>query len=185
MAAILGLLMRFALILVFIAMPLLELAILIRVGQAIGFWPTFAIVVGTAVIGTTLLRRQGFQVLGKLSHDLSQGRPPLDSLADGALLLIAGAFLLTPGLITDTLGFLLLMPPVRALVRHAIGRKMAQSPHIFVDILNGRAGEQPHGARPQPEPRPGGPRDRPPREDGPIIDGEFQRLDETTRPPRR
>ncbi len=185
--------MRLALILVFIAVPLLELAILIKVGSAIGFWPTFAIVVGTALIGTTLLRQQGFRVLQQLSDELAAGRPPLAPLADGAMLLVAGAFLLTPGLITDTLGFLLLIPPVRALVRAALARKLAQSPGIFVDIVTGSSGRAagqddrgPDERGPQRRsPFDSGPPGRGGPSDGPVIEGEFERLDEKSRPPRR
>lgn len=180
--------MRLALILVFIAVPLLELAILIKVGSAIGFWPTFAIVVGTALIGTTLLRQQGFRVLQQLSDELAAGRPPLASLADGAMLLLAGAFLLTPGLITDTLGFLLLIPLVRTLVRTALARKLSQSPGIFVDIATGGRGRAagPEDHEPQrSDPFGRGPSGRHEPGEGPIIDGEFERLDEKSRPPRR
>lgn len=172
--------MRIALLLLFIAVPLLEVALLMKTGQAIGFWPTVGIVIGTAILGSTLLRRQGFQVLTRVSDELAAGRPPIASLADGAMLLVAGAFLLAPGLITDTIGLLLLVPQVRNVVRQFIVRRILESPAVFVDVF----GEE-TSVRRGPEEPPQRPGRQGPREDGPIIEGEFERLDEKTRDPRR
>ncbi len=164
--------MRIALLLVFIAFPLLELALLIRAGQVLGFWPTLAIVVGTAVLGATLLRRQGLQVLTRLSAELAAGRPPIQPLADGAMLLLAGAFLIAPGLLTDVIGLLLLLPPVRAAIRRGVARRLQRSPDIFADVIVGRRPLPP--GQDAPVPRPGR---RPSRAEGPVIEGEYERLD--------
>lgn len=105
--------MRFVLILVFIAVPLLEIALLIKAGDSFGFWPTFALVVFTAILGATMLRLQGMSVLARAAQTLRAGGMPIDSVADGVFLLLAGAFLLTPGLLTDTVGLAFLIPSVR------------------------------------------------------------------------
>lgn len=105
--------MRFVLILVFIAVPLLEIALLIKAGDSFGFWPTFALVVFTAILGATMLRWQGMSVLARAVERLRAGSMPIDSVADGVFLLLAGAFLLTPGLLTDAIGLAFLVPRVR------------------------------------------------------------------------
>ncbi|MEM1276118.1 MAG: FxsA family protein [Pseudomonadota bacterium] len=102
-----------------VAVPIIEIALFIEVGGWLGLWPTIGIVILTALIGTLLLRQQGFAALADLQGRLNQGRDPRDALAHGALILIAGLVLLTPGFFTDALGFLLLVPPVRsALIRN-------------------------------------------------------------------
>ncbi|WP_112320852.1 FxsA family protein [Oceanibium sediminis] len=98
----------------FVLVPIIEIALFIQVGGLIGLWPTLAIVVLTAVAGTWLMRTQGMAVLAELQGKLNQGGNPTGPIAHGAMILFAGAMLLTPGFFTDTLGFLLLLPPVRA-----------------------------------------------------------------------
>ncbi len=110
--------MGFIVLLAFIAVPMAEIAVFISVGDIIGLWPTLAIVVLTAFIGTYLLRQQGLGVLREIETRINQGDVPVQALFDGACLLLAGALLLTPGFITDTLGLLLFLPPVR----HYAGR---------------------------------------------------------------
>ncbi|GMG83444.1 hypothetical protein LNKW23_26570 [Paralimibaculum aggregatum] len=106
-----------------VAVPIIEIALFIEVGGWIGLWPTIAIVIATAVAGTALLRAQGMAALGELQRRLDRGGDPSGPLAHGALILVAGIMLLTPGFFTDTVGFLLLIPPVRALViRHLAKR---------------------------------------------------------------
>jgi UPF0716 protein FxsA len=91
----------------------------------IGVGPTVLMVLLTGFIGALLARWQGLGVLTRVSEDMAQGRLPADALIDGLLILIAGAVLLTPGLITDVLGFFLLVPHGRAAVRKAIARRLA------------------------------------------------------------
>lgn len=101
------------LFLLLLLVPLIEIALFIEVGDAIGLWPTIGVVILTAVLGAMLLRRQGLAVLGSVQGRLAAGENPGRLLADGAMILVAGVLLLTPGFLTDTIGFLFLVPPVR------------------------------------------------------------------------
>ncbi len=101
------------LFLAFLTIPLIEIALFIQVGGAIGLWPTLAIVILTAVIGATLVRSQGSMALGRIRAAFERLDDPTEPLAHGAMILVAGVLLLTPGFFTDALGFALLMPPVR------------------------------------------------------------------------
>ena len=114
------------LLLLFTLVPLVELYLLIRIGGVIGVVPTIAIVVVTGTLGAALARRQGLGVLRRLQEDLAGGRLPTDALMDGLLILVAGAMLLTPGLITDAAGFLLLVPAGRKVVRRALSAAFAR-----------------------------------------------------------
>ena len=108
------------LLLLFTIVPLVELYLLITIGGFIGVAPTIAIVIGTGVLGAWLARWQGLTVLRRISDEMAAGRLPTDALIDGLLVLVAAAVLLTPGLITDTLGFILLIPGSRASVRKVV-----------------------------------------------------------------
>lgn len=101
------------LLVVFIAVPLIEIALFIQIGNLIGLWPTLLFVVLTAVVGTGVLRMQGAQTLSNLRQSFATLDDPSEPLAHGAMLLFAGALLLTPGFFTDTIGFALLVPAVR------------------------------------------------------------------------
>ncbi len=98
-----------------LALPVAEIAVFIAVGQFIGLLPTLAMILVTAVIGTALLRIQGFGLLQRIRNETEQGRVPGRELVHGVMILVAGVLLLTPGFITDTLGFLLFVPAVRDL----------------------------------------------------------------------
>jgi UPF0716 protein FxsA len=155
--------MRLALLLVFVAYPLLELALLIRAGQAWGFWPVLAAIVGTGLLGAAVLRRQGFKVAEQLSEDLNAGRAPVAPLADSGLIFAAGAFLMSPGLIGDALGLLLLIPPVRNLVRTTLAARLEGSSTVVVR----------HGTKTRWRHR------EPPKQEGPpVIEGEWERVDD-------
>ena len=147
----------------FIGVPLLEIAVFIQVGGFLGLWPTLAIVILTAVIGTALLRIQGLATLARAQAQMNQGALPARELFDGACLLIAGVLLLTPGFVTDGFGFLLFLPAARDFLRGMLSRHMAgrMESHIYVD------GQE---VRPDRKPRPGR---------GPVIEGEFDEIDET------
>lgn len=101
------------LFLVLVAVPIVEIGLFIEVGGALGLWPTLAIVVATALIGTMMIRVQGLATLEMLKEAVNRGENPSFPMAHGAMILVAGLLLLTPGFFTDTIGFLLLMPPVR------------------------------------------------------------------------
>lgn len=138
------------LLLAFLAVPLIEIALFIQVGGLIGLWPTLGIVVLTAIAGTFLVRSQGLSELNRLRSSLSDLRDPTEPLAHGAMILFAGALLLTPGFFTDSLGLALLVPSVRRAVLRYIRAR------IKVDSFS-------YGV--------------PPRRDGPdIIDGEWEEV---------
>jgi UPF0716 protein FxsA len=110
----------------FVAMPILELAVLIEVHQSVGFGNTLAIVVLTGVVGAFLARAQGLIVMAQIRRDLAEGVMPAPRLIDGMMILVAGVLLITPGLITDTAGFLLLLPPIRVSIRMWLRRKFEE-----------------------------------------------------------
>ena len=93
--------------------PIAEIAVFILVGQYIGLFPTLGLILATAVLGALLLRIQGFGILRKLTAEANAGRVPSRELVHGAMIVIAGILLITPGFITDCIGFLLFLPPVR------------------------------------------------------------------------
>jgi len=114
------------LLLLFTLVPLLELFLLIKVGELIGIWATVILVIGTGALGAFLTRLEGLRVLRQVQADFRGGRVPTDRLLDGLLIILAGAVLLTPGLITDAVGFFLLIPPGRRLVREAVAAAAAR-----------------------------------------------------------
>ncbi|XXX81047.1 FxsA family protein [Sorangium sp. So ce134] len=117
------------LILLFTAVPILELWLLLSIGDLIGFWPTVAIALGTAVLGAALAKREGLKVLGSWRGAMAEGRVPDEGLTGGLLALLGAALLVTPGVLTDVAGLLLLLPPVRrriaAAVRERFERRVA------------------------------------------------------------
>ena len=117
--------MRLLLIILFIVVPIAELAVLIQVGQAIGVWWTIALLVADAILGSLLARSQGRLTWRRFNEALQAGRAPAREVMDGALVLFGGALLLTPGFLSDILGIVLLLPPTRALVRAILVRRFA------------------------------------------------------------
>ncbi|MFH1419683.1 MAG: FxsA family protein [Planctomycetota bacterium] len=110
------------LLLVFILVPLLDLVLLLRIGHVLTFWPTLALVVVTGIVGATLARRQGLRTLARIQSELESGRLPTGELADGVLILLAGAVLVTPGFLTDLFGLALLVRPLRHVFRRVLTR---------------------------------------------------------------
>lgn len=100
----------------FLMVPLVEIGLFIQVGGFIGLWPTLGIVVLTAIIGTWLVKAQGQVAMANLRRSFSDLNDPSEALAHGAMILVSGALLLTPGFFTDAMGFALLAPPVRRAV---------------------------------------------------------------------
>ena len=100
-------------VLAFLAIPVFEIGLFIQVGGLIGLWPTLGLVLLSAVAGTLLVRSQGKQTLADLRRSMAELTDPSEPLAHGAMILFAGALLLTPGFFTDIVGFALLIPPVR------------------------------------------------------------------------
>jgi UPF0716 protein FxsA len=114
------------LLVAFILLPITELWLLFKVDAHLGLGATLLIVVMTGFIGAWLARAQGLMVMLQIQRDLAEGRMPAPRLIDGTMILVAGALLLTPGLLTDTVGFLLLVPGVRAIIRAWLRQKMEQ-----------------------------------------------------------
>jgi UPF0716 protein FxsA len=104
--------------------PLLELAVLIQVGQVVGLPATILLVLATGVAGAALARREGLRTLTALQGELARGALPGQSLLDGLAILVGGAFLLTPGILTDVAGFLLLLPPTRRWVQRRVRKRI-------------------------------------------------------------
>jgi UPF0716 protein FxsA len=146
----------------FIVVPLAEIAVLIKVGSWIGLAPTLALIILSAVVGTWMLRRQGFSVLIRAQRQLEQGELPVAEVFEGLCLVLAGALLLTPGFITDAFGALLLIPPVRALLYRQVGHYLER--HVV---------RQPQARWPAPD------------DDPPVIDAEYEELDAHEMPPPR
>jgi UPF0716 protein FxsA len=137
----------------FLAIPLIEIALFIQIGGAIGLGWTLAIVVATALLGTVLVRNQGALALNEVRSSFNDMRDPTEPLAHGAMILFSGALLLTPGFFTDALGFLLLIPAVRASAfREIRSRIRVQTVH---GSAHARADHAPDAAR------------------GDVIDGEY------------
>ncbi len=112
--------MPLLLVLAFIVVPLLELAVILRVGDAIGVFPTIVILLGVSVGGAWLLKREGRGAWRRFRAALGSGRMPAAEVVDGALVLVGGTLLVTPGFITDAVGLALIAPPSRALVNRAV-----------------------------------------------------------------
>ena len=102
------------LFLLFIVVPLVELALLLKLGAMTQWWVSLLVVIGTGVLGSLLARRQGWHTYRRIQRELQQGQLPTDSLLDAAMIFVAGALLLTPGLLTDMLGMSLLLPVCRS-----------------------------------------------------------------------
>ncbi len=154
--------MALFILILFIAVPVIEIGLFVQVGGMIGLWPTLAIVILTAVLGTALLRHQGLDTLRRVQDSLAHDRLPVAEMFDGLCLLMAGALLLTPGFMTDAFGFLLFVPPFRAVAAHAIGRYVLSHGRVHV-----HASTMGSGPGPDPRRRAGG---------GPVIDGDFEEV---------
>lgn len=111
----------------FIAIPIFELILLIQLGSLIGIWPTIGLIVITGALGASLARWQGLSVLRQIQHEMAAGRLPAGSLVDGMIILVAAALLVTPGLLTDTFGFLCLIPGFRNVIKLHLKRRFERA----------------------------------------------------------
>jgi len=111
------------LLLLFIVVPAVELYLLLEIGQRIGALPTFALIVGTGVLGAWLVRLQGLSVLERVRTETAAGKLPAGAMVDGIIILIAGAVLMTPGVLTDAFGFACLIPGVRNVFKRWLNRR--------------------------------------------------------------
>ena len=150
------------LLLLFIVMPILEMWVLIRVGQEIGALPTIGLVFLTAIVGLALLRRQGISTIMRAQQKMQVGEMPAREMAEGIFLAVGGALLLTPGFITDAIGFACLIPGLRQLI---LGKLLSHV--VVVQASNygpyAGSGRGPHGG-PKPDTHD-------------VIEGDFERDD--------
>jgi UPF0716 protein FxsA len=115
-----------ALIALFIVVPLAELYVILKVGDAIGALPTIALLAADSLLGSMLLRSQGRSVWQRFNETMASGRVPHRELLDGVLVIFGGAFLITPGFLTDIVGLLLLLPPTRSVIRRLVVRRLGR-----------------------------------------------------------
>ncbi len=108
------------LVVLFIVVPIVELYVIVQVGQLIGVWPTLGLLLADALLGALLLRHQGRGAWRRFNQALAERRFPGREVADGLMIAIGGTLLLTPGFVTDIFGFLLLIPPTRAIARRLL-----------------------------------------------------------------
>jgi UPF0716 protein FxsA len=112
--------MPLLLLVLFVVVPIVEIWVIVQVGQAIGVVPTLVLLLADAVLGTWLFRREGRRAWAALREAIAARRVPAKEVADGALVVLGGAFLLSPGFVTDAIGVLCLLPPTRAVLRRAL-----------------------------------------------------------------
>ncbi|TNE59752.1 MAG: FxsA family protein [Alphaproteobacteria bacterium] len=130
--------MGMILFLLFLGIPLIEIGLFVEVGGAIGLGPTLLVVIGTAVMGSWLLRAQGLATYRQAQKDMSDGMLPVDQVVHGLFLVVAGVLLLTPGFLTDTLGFLLFVPPIRLALGRSILKYIARHGEVQVKTYRSR-----------------------------------------------
>jgi UPF0716 protein FxsA len=150
-----------------IALPFVELALLVKTGQAIGLWPTLGLLVGAVVLGGAIMSRQGLTVARRTQEAVALGRPPVGPVLDGALMLLAGALLITPGFVTDAMAVALLVPAIRRRVARATVRRLVARAQLHVKVHKSAGGGEERMAG---------------KDDGPVIEGEFVRLGEKSGP---
>lgn len=150
------------LFLAFVGVPLIEIALFIQVGGAIGLLPTLGVVVVTAMLGTFLVRNQGALALGNLKRSFEDLNDPTEPLAHGAMILFSGALLLTPGFFTDAVGFALLVPAVRVAVFNYIKARVKVQSFTMGSMHSTQQQSRPAGDD--------------------VIDGDFTEVDPTKRP---
>src|SRR3954447_1053478 len=165
------------LILLFIIVPIVEIYVIIQVGQAIGPWWTIALLIADSILGAWLMRHQGRSAWRRFNEALAAGKVPHKEVFDGVLVIMGGALLLTPGFLTDIVGLFFLLPPTRALIRAMSGRFVKR--RIALGEAVWTFGGAPRTSRPPPAA--GGPSE-PPRRAG--VDDPFS-WEEPPVPPRR
>lgn len=162
--------LRLALFLTLLALPLVEIAILIKVGGWLGFWPVLLIVILTAIFGVAVVRQRGISVFGRVFAEIEAGRSGLEPVFDSLLAVTAGILLILPGLMSDGLGLLLLLPPLRKLVATLVLPHVVSGGAVNAQIFEGRFKKRASDDWPP---------DEPPSEPI-VIDGDYERLGERT-----
>jgi UPF0716 protein FxsA len=156
--------MALLLLLALLAVPIVEIAIFILIGEEIGPWPTIALVFVAAAAGLALVRSQGMAAASRVQRSLAEDRLPVAEAFDGMCILLAGALLVVPGFLTDAIAIALLLPPVRGVLGRAIWRALQRADGVTI-IVNGRMRRGGRG--------------------GPVIDGEFREVREPDEPAGR
>ncbi len=156
--------MPLLLLVLFVVVPIAEIYVLVQVGQAIGALPTVGLLLLDALLGSWILRREGRKAWWALQTAVSEHRVPAREVADGALVVVGGAFLLTPGFLSDIVGLACVLPPTRALLRRLLTRVLAVRMLGPVGPVLGGLG----GLRKVPRTRPG----KPGNTDGRVVDGQ-------------
>jgi len=121
------------LLLIFIAVPMIELALLIEIGSRIGSIETIGIIILTGAIGAYLAKQEGLRTIFKIQENLRQGIIPAREMVDGLIILLSGAFLITPGFLTDIVGFVLLIPYTREIIKIWLYNKFKDKIHMYND----------------------------------------------------
>jgi len=144
-----------------LALPLMELTVLVKVGQAIGLGRLLLLLLGMAALGAALLYWQGWSALRQAQGAMLRGEPPVGPMLEGMLLVAAGVLLVVPGLITDAFALLLLVPPLRRAIARGLLKRAVASADVHVETYHteSRPSDAPTGK-------------------GPVIEGEFERIDE-------
>lgn len=127
----------------FVGLPILEIYVIIQVGEAIGALPTIGLLIVDSLVGAWLMRSQGRIVWRRFTEALEAGRPPAREVLDGALVIVGGALGLAPGFVTDAFGLVLIAPPTRAIVRRALVRRLSRRGAMRVGVW--AAGRRPGG----------------------------------------
>jgi UPF0716 protein FxsA len=162
--------MTLAWLLLLVAWPLIEIAVLIKAGGVLGVWLTVAVVIVTGMLGVSVIMRNGLDSTFKVQDAVNRGEAPVAPLMESAVVATAGILLITPGLCADVIGLLLLVPPIRHLAVRGLLRWMLG----MSEVDPAQAGERPRG-----------PDGRRPRQPGPVIEGEFERLGERPVDPKQ
>jgi UPF0716 protein FxsA len=162
--------MTLAWLLLLVAWPLIEIAVLIKAGGVLGVWLTVAVVLVTGMLGVSVIMRNGLESTFKVQDSVNRGEAPVAPLMESAVAATAGILLITPGLCADGIGLLLLVPPIRRLAVRGLLRWMLGMSEVD---------------RADPGERPRGPDGRRSQQPGPVIEGEFERIGERTVDPKR
>lgn len=156
------------LLILFVALPIIEMMVILKVASYVGGWTTVGLVLLTAFIGMTLLRAQGLSTLAEAQRKTQAGEMPIKEMVDGIFLAVGGALLLTPGFVTDTIGFCCLLPGIRHIIIGRLMERLLRSAQFSVFTSQSYSQGRPHSSA-----------------DGDIIDGEFHRFDDSDPTDRR
>jgi UPF0716 protein FxsA len=145
----------------FVVVPLVEIYVLIQVGQVIGVWWTLLLLIADSIYGGWLIRHEGGRAWQALTNALNSGQMPAKELADAALILVGGTLMLSPGFVTDAMGIVLILPFTRPVARRVLTRGVSK--RLVAGFVDVRQGPRPPGAAGPPGPSSGG---------GPVVRGE-------------